>query len=210
MLNALTIQELNKDVAYHFLETLFADIAEENALQILQDRQSAPRPIDEKGNLQNYIFFRVDTPRTLQQMTKELVDENGKTYERTISQKQLRITLNFVGKNAGTLATYLDHAINANLLYTALRPVIGGRVVQFEYNNHSDPVDLTAVENAKYLARYQMELFLGYLDAQDFGIDVFDTVEITEQVEGGSADGTDGTSGTITQKTIIVKPEPEP
>ena len=210
MLNALTIQELNKDVAYHFLETLFADIAEENALQILQDRQSAPRPIDEKGNLQNYIFFRVDTPRTLQQMTKELVDENGKTYERTISQKQLRITLNFVGKNAGTLATYLDHAINANLLYTALRPVIGGRVVQFEYNNHSDPVDLTAVENAKYLARYQMELFLGYLDAQDFGIDVFDTVEITEQVEGGSADGTDGTSGTITQKTIIVKPEQEP
>ena len=210
MLKALTIQELNKDVAYHFLETLFADIAEENALQILQDRQSAPRPIDEKGNLQNYIFFRVDTPRTLQQMTKELVDENGKTYERTISQKQLRITLNFVGKNAGTLATYLDHAINANLLYTALRPVIGGRVVQFEYNNHSDPVDLTAVENAKYLARYQMELFLGYLDAQDFGIDVFDTVEITEQVEGGSADGTDGTSGTITQKTIIVKPEPEP
>ena len=210
MLNALTIQELNKDVAYHFLETLFADIAEENALQILQDRQSAPRPIDEKGNLQNYIFFRVDTPRTLQQMTKELVDEKGKTYERTISQKQLRITLNFVGKNAGTLATYLDHAINANLLYTSLRPVIGGRVVQFEYNNHSDPVDLTAVENAKYLARYQMELFLGYLDAQDFGIDVFDTVEITEQVEGGSADGTDGTSGTITQKTIIVKPEPEP
>ena len=210
MLKALTIQELNKDVAYHFLETLFADVAEENALQILQDRQSAPRPIDEKGNLQNYIFFRVDTPRTLQQMTKELVDENGKTYERTISQKQLRITLNFVGKNAGTLATYLDHAINANLLYTALRPVIGGRVVQFEYNNHSDPVDLTAVENAKYLARYQMELFLGYLDAQDFGIDVFDTVEITEQVEGGSADGTDGTSGTITQKTIIVKPEPEP
>lgn len=210
MLKALTIQELNKDVAYHFLETLFADIAEENALQILQDRQSAPRPIDEKGNLQNYIFFRVDTPRTLQQMTKELVDEKGKTYERTISQKQLRITLNFVGKNAGTLATYLDHAINANLLYTALRPVIGGRVVQFEYNNHSDPVDLTAVENAKYLARYQMELFLGYLDAQDFGIDVFDTVEITEQVEGGSADGTDGTSGTITQKTIIVKPEPEP
>lgn len=210
MLNALTIQELNKDVAYHFLETLFADIAEENALQILQDRQSAPRPIDEKGNLQNYIFFRVDTPRTLQQMTKELVDEKGKTYERTISQKQLRITLNFVGKNAGTLATYLDHAINANLLYTALRPVIGGRVVQFEYNNHSDPVDLTAVENAKYLARYQMELFLGYLDEQDFGIDVFDTVEITEQVEGGSADGTDGTSGTITQKTIIVKPEPEP
>ena len=210
MLKALTIQELNKDVAYHFLETLFADIAEENALQILQDRQSAPRPIDEKGNLQNYIFFRVDTPRTLQQMTKELVDENGKTYERSISQKQLRITLNFVGKNAGTLATYLDHAINANLLYTALRPVIGGRVVQFEYNNHSDPVDLTAVENAKYLARYQMELFLGYLDAQDFGIDVFDTVEITEQVEGGSADGTDGTSGTITQKTIIVKPEPEP
>ena len=206
MLKALTIQELNKDVAYHFLETLFADIAEENALQILQDRQSAPRPIDEKGNLQNYIFFRVDTPRTLQQMTKELVDEKGKTYERTISQKQLRITLNFVGKNAGTLATYLDHAINANLLYTALRPVIGGRVVQFEYNNHSDPVDLTAVENAKYLARYQMELFLGYLDAQDFGIDVFDTVEITEQVEGGSADGTDGTSGTITQKTIIVKP----
>ena len=172
MLKALTIQELNKEVAYHFLETLFADIAEENALQILQDRQSAPRPIDEKGNLQNYIFFRVDTPRTLQQMTKELVDENGKTYERTISQKQLRITLNFVGKNAGTLATYLDHAINANLLYTALRPVIGGRVVQFEYNNHSDPVDLTAVENAKYLARYQMELFLGYLDAQDFGIDV--------------------------------------
>ena len=207
MLNALTIQELNKDVAYHFLETLFADIAEENALQILQDRQSAPRPIDEKGNLHNYIFFRVDTPRTLQQMTKELVDENGKTYERTISQKQLRITLNFVGKNAGTLATYLDHAINANLLYTALRPVIGGRVVQFEYNNHSDPVDLTAVENAKYLARYQMELFLGYLDEQDFGIDVFDTVEITEQVEGGSADGT---AGTITQKTIIVKPEPEP
>lgn len=208
MLKALTIQELNKDVAYHFLETLFADVAEENALQILQDRQSAPRPIDEKGNLQNYIFFRVDTPRTLQQMTKEVVDENGKTYERTISQKQLRITLNFVGKNAGTLATYLDHAINANLLYTALRPVIGGRVVQFEYNNHSDPVDLTAVENAKYLARYQMELFLGYLDAQDFGIDVFDTVEITEQVECGSADGTDGTSGTITQKTIIVKPEP--
>lgn len=208
MLKALTIQELNKDVAYHFLETLFADVAEENALQILQDRQSAPRPIDEKGNLQNYIFFRVDTPRTLQQMTKEVVDENGKTYERTISQKQLRITLNFVGKNAGTLATYLDHAINANLLYTALRPVIGGRLVQFEYNNHSDPVDLTAVENAKYLARYQMELFLGYLDAQDFGIDVFDTVEITEQVECGSADGTDGTSGTITQKTIIVKPEP--
>ena len=208
MLKALTIQELNKDVAYHFLETLFADVAEENALQILQDRQSAPRPIDEKGNLQNYIFFRVDTPRTLQQMTKELVDENGKTYERSISQKQLRITLNFVGKNAGTLATYLDHAINANLLYTALRPVIGGRVVQFEYNNHSDPVDLTAVENAKYLARYQMELFLGYLDEQDFGIDVFDTVEITEQVESGSADGTDGTSGTITQKTIIVKPEP--
>ena len=205
MLKAITIQELNKDVAYHFLETLFADIAEENALQILQDRQSAPRPIDENGNLQNYIFFRVDTPRTLQQMTKELVDENGKTYERTISQKQLRITLNFVGKNAGTLATYLDHAINANLLYTALRPVIGGRVVQFEYNNHSDPVDLTAVENAKYLARYQMELFLGYLDEQDFGIDVFDTVEITEQVECGSADGT---AGTITQKTIIVKPEP--
>ena len=205
MLKAITIQELNKDVAYHFLETLYAGIAEENALQILQDRQSAPRPIDENGNLQNYIFFRVDTPRTLQQMTKELVDENGKTYERTISQKQLRITLNFVGKNAGTLATYLDHAINANLLYTALRPVIGGRVVQFEYNNHSDPVDLTAVENAKYLARYQMELFLGYLDAQDFGIDVFDTVEITEQVECGSADGT---AGTITQKTIIVKPEP--
>ena len=50
-----------------------------------------------------------------------------------------------------------------------------------------------------------MELFLGYLDEQDFGIDVFDTVEITEQVEGGSADGT---AGTITQKTIIAKPEP--
>lgn len=215
MLNAFTIQQLNKDVAYHFLETLFAGIAEENNLQILQDRQSAPRPVDEKGNNQNYIFFRVDTPRTLQQMTQELVsvDEesgNARTYQRTISQKQLRITLNFVGKNAGTLAGYFDHAINSELLYTALRPVvsIGGAtpsVKQFEYNNHTDPVDLTSIENAKYLARYQFEVFLGYTDIQDFPIDYFDTVEVTERIEDTAGGGVEVAINTAKPNKPIIK-----
>lgn len=199
MLNALTIQQLNEDVVYHFLETLFSEVAEQYQICILQDRQSAPRPTDTKGFLKNYLYFRTETPRTVQQMTQELVDEEGKTYQRTISQKQLVITANFIGKDAGTLATYFDHAINSELAYSALRPVVDGRVVEFQYRNHSDPVDLTEIEQTKFLARYQYEIRLGFVDVQDFPIDVFDTMEVKETIQAADS--------IVSVSSIIIKGE---
>lgn len=199
MLNVLTIQQLNDDVVYHFLETLYSEISGQYGVEILQDRQSAPRPTDSEGFLKNYIYFRTSTPKNLQQMTQEFVDDEGKTFQRTVSQKQLFVTLNFLGKDAGTLATYFDHAINSELAYSALRPVVNGRVVEFEYNNHTDPVDLTELEQTKFLARYQYEVRLGFVDVQDFPIDVFDTLEIKETIQAADS--------VVSVSSIIVKGE---
>lgn len=182
----LDIQTLNTKVLQHFFTTLYKDKLKEFDLVIMQDRQSTARPVDATGMLKTYLFYRVESPQTVQWQTKVLLDdesgESGELIERTVSQKDLHVTVNFLGKNAATAASYFDHAINSSYAEEALRPTIDGRVVEFQYNNHTQPVDLTEIEQSKWVARYEYEIVLGYVDVQDFPIDVFDDVLVTEQV----------------------------
>lgn len=191
----LSVKLLNTKVVQHILETLYQDVKDTYGIVILQDRQSAPRPLDEQGNIKNYIYYRVETPRTLQWQSKELVDtDNGHTVQRTISQKQLSVRINFLGTHAVDVANYFDHAINSVLSYTALRPEINGTTIEFQYNGHTEPVDLTEIEQTKWVARVEYEVLFGYVDHADFDIDTFNDVE-------ADVDVTDG----VTTKTIIVK-----
>lgn len=178
----LDIQTLNTKVLQHFFTTLYQDKLQEFDLVIMQDRQSTARPVDGSGMLRTYLFYRVSSPQAVQWQTKELVDLEGHTVERTISQKDLRITVNFLGRNAATAASYFDHAINSIYAHEALRPTINDQIIEFQYNSHTQPVDLTEIEQSKWVARYEYEIVLGYVDIQDFPIDVFDDVEVTEQV----------------------------
>lgn len=181
----LSIKLLNTKVAQHFLEVLYSPVIDDMDLVILQDRQSAPRPTDESGNLRNYVYYRVDAPRTLQWQTKRLQEKDGTIKEITIAQKQLRLKLNFLGQRANDAANYFNHAINSNLAYDALRPVINGVTYEFQYNGHTDPVDLTEVEQTKWLARVEYDVLLGYIDSADFNIDVFTDVETEVDVSDG-------------------------
>lgn len=178
----LDIQTLNTKVLHHFFTTLYKDKIQEFDLVIMQDRQSTARPVDVSGMLRNYLFYRVSSPQTVQWQTKEFVTINNQTFERTISQKDLRVTVNFLGRNAATVASYFDHSINSSYAYEALRPTIDGKVIEFQYNSHTQPVDLTEIEQSKWVARYEYEIVLGYTDIQDFPIDIFEDVEVTEQV----------------------------
>lgn len=195
MLNA---KQLNQDVVYHFLTTLYQNVIDKWNLIILQDRQNSPRPVDEEGNLENYLFYRVEEPITLQWNTKELVDNEGKTYERTISQKQVNIVINCLGRNSLDIANYFHHSINSNLAYSALRATIENDVKIFQYNNSTNPVDLTDIENTKYIQRTEFEIKLGYTDAEDFVIDTFNKVEVEEKVSDG-----------FFARPIIIKPQGE-
>lgn len=178
----LDIQTLNTKVLQHFFTTLYKDKVDEFDLIIMQDRQSTARPVDANGMLKTYLFYRVETPRTIQWQTKTLMEEGVRFVERTISQKELHVIVNFLGKNAATAASYFDHAINSVLAADALKPVINGESYEFQYNSHTQPVDLTEIEQSKWVARYEYEIVLGYVDTEDFPIDVFNDVEVTEQV----------------------------
>lgn len=180
----LDIQTLNTKVLQHFFTTLYKDKIQEYDLVIMQDRQSTARPVDANGMLKTYLFYRVESPHTVQWQTKEVFDESvsGTLVQRTTTQKDLHIIVNFLGKNAATAASYFDHAINSVYAYDALRPVVDNQVVEFQYNSHTQPVDLTEIEQSKWVARYEYEIVLGYVDKQDFPIDVFNEVEVTEQV----------------------------
>lgn len=178
----LDIQTLNTKVLQHFFTTLYKDKVNEFDLIIMQDRQSTARPVDANGMLKTYLFYRVETPRTIQWQTKTLMEEGQRFVERTISQKELHVIVNFLGKNAATAASYFDHAINSVLAADALKPVINGKSYEFQYNSHTQPVDLTEIEQSKWVARYEYEIVLGYVDTEDFPIDVFNDVEVTEQV----------------------------
>lgn len=191
----LDIQTLNTKVLQHFFETLYQDVIKKYNLVIMQDRQSTARPVDGNGMLKTYLFYRVDSPHTVQWQTKQMLEESDEFVERTITQKDLHVTVNFLGKNAASAASYFDHAINSVYAAAALRPVINGQEVEFQYNRHTQPVDLTEIEQSKWVARYEYEIVLGYVDIEDFPIDVFDDVEITEQVV---ADG-------IAAKPIVIK-----
>lgn len=178
----LDIQTLNTKVLQHFFEILYQDKIKEYDLIIMQDRQSTARPVSENGMLKTYLFYRVETPRAVQWQTRNMIEKSGSISERTTSQKDLHIVVNFLGKNAATAASYFDHAINSVYAEEALKPVINGQVVEFQYNSHTQPVDLTEIEQSKWVARYEYEIVLGYLDSQDFPLDVFTEVEVTEQV----------------------------
>lgn len=178
----LTIQQLNTKVVQHFFTALYQDKIEEYGLIIMQDRQSTARPVDTNGMLKTYLFYRVESPSTIQWQTKTIMNAEDKFVERTTSQKELHIIVNFLGKNAATAASYFDHAINSILAYAALRPIVDGKVHEFQYNRHTQPVDLTEIEQSKWVARYEYEIVLGYIDIEDFPIDVFNDVEVTEQV----------------------------
>lgn len=199
----LDIQTLNTKVLQHFFSTLYKDKIQEYDLVIMQDRQSTARPVDGNGMLRTYLFYRVESPQTVQWQTKELIDtdesgESGELIERTISQKDLHVIVNFLGKNAATAASYFDHAINSSYAAEALHVTIDGQDVEFQYNSHTQPIDLTEIEQSKWVARYEYEIVLGYVDVQDFPIDVFENVEVTEQVVDG-----------YTAKPIIITTEEE-
>lgn len=195
----LNIQELNTKVLQYFFETLYQHVIQKYDLVIMQDRQSTARPVDVNGMLKTYLFYRVDAPHTVQWQTKEIIeDESDECVERTITQKDLHVIVNFLGKNAANAASYFDHAINSVYASTALRPTVNGQVVEFQYNSHTQPVDLTEIEQSKWVARYEYEIVLGYVDIQDFPIDVFENVEVTEEVVDG-----------YTAKPIIIKTKEE-
>lgn len=191
----LTIQELNTKVLQHFFTTLYKDVIEQYDLVIMQDRQATARPVNPDGMLKTYLFYRVESPESVQWQTKEILDESGEAVERTTSQKNLRVIVNFLGKNAATAASYFDHAINSSYADEALNPVINGKRYTFQYNSHTQPVDLTEIEQSKWVARFEYEIVLGYLDSQDFQLDVFTQVEVTEQVIADS----------IPAKPIVIK-----
>lgn len=190
----LDVKILNTKVCQYFFEQLFQNVMDRYHLVILQDRQSAPRPTDAEGYLKTYIYYRVDAPHTLQWQHKEMVTKEDGIYQSTISQKQMHIRVNFLGKHAVDAANYFNHAINSVLAYTALRPQVDGNIVEFQYNGHTDPVDLTEIEMTKWVARVEYEVLLGYVDHEDFLIDTFTNVEATMLVSDG-----------ITAKPIIVK-----
>lgn len=190
----LDVKILNTKVVQNFLEQLYQNVMQKYNLVILQDRQSAPRPTDADGYLKTYIYYRVDAPHTLQWQTKTLTEKADGIYQNTISQKQMHIRVNFLGKHAVDAANYFDHAINSILSDGALTPVVNGQTVEFQYNGHTDPVDLTEIEMSKWVARVEYEVLLGYTDSEEFLIDTFTEVEVTEIVSDG-----------ITAKPIIVK-----
>lgn len=191
----LTIDELNSDVLFHFFSTLYADKIEEYNLVILQDRQSVARPLTGNGELKTYLFYHAMSPKAVEWQKTAIKGAEGAEVERTIGQKDLRVVVNFLGQNAASAAAYFDHAINSNLAYSALRPIVGDRVYEFQYNNHTEAIDLSELELKKWVSRWQMEIVLGFVDSADFAIDVFSKIEVEQKIETGG----------VPAKPIIVK-----
>lgn len=183
----LDIQTLNTKVLYNFFNTLFQYKLEEYNLTILQDRQSSARPVNPDGTLKTYLFYRVESPIAIQWQTTRVVPIGDAYFQRTITQRHMAVQINYLGTNAANAAAYFDHAINSELAYMALRPYINGVVKEFQYNNHTPAIDLTEIEQTKWVSRYQSTLKLGYIDYEDFPLDVFDKVEVTEHVLSAGA-----------------------
>lgn len=194
----LDIKTLNTQVLYNFFATLFQYKLDEYSLVILQDRQSNARPVNPDGTLKTYLFYRVESPIAIQWQTTRIVALEDAYFQRTITQRQLTVQVNYLGANAANAAAYFDHAINSELAYTALRPYINDSVFELQYNNHTPAVDLTEIEQTKWVSRYQSTLKLGYVDYEDFPIDVFDKVEVTEHVQS---------AGSPVLKPIVIKGE---
>lgn len=176
-------------VVYPALSTLMSGFA--GNVAIIEDNQDAPRPLDEFGFIKNYVFFKVLPMKQTMWPGQELV---GTEIERMHGQYELTVTLNMLGTLANDINNYLVDAVASVLGDVAFKQ----NGVQIYYNYLTDPVDLTEIENNKWVKRVQRDLVFGYRDTNDFEMGSFTEIEGKIAIDNG-----------ITQKVVVIKPKGE-
>lgn len=185
----LSNTDLVTKVVYPMLAELMSGFGKQ--VTIIEDNQDAPRPLDKNGYINSYLFFKVLPLKQIMWPRKKLINNNT---QRTYSQYEMTITLNMLGVLANDISNYLVDAV-ASVLGSYAFNRDG---VQIYYTNLTDPLDLTSIENAKWVKRVQRNMVFGYRDHNDFEIDSFDRIEGETIIDNG-----------VTQKVIVIKSKGE-
>lgn len=185
----LSNTDLVTKVVYPMLAELMSGFSEQ--VTIIEDNQDAPRPLNREGYINNYLFFKVLPLKQIMWPRKKLINNNT---QRTYSQYEMTVTLNMLGTLANDVNNYLVDAC-ASILGSYAFNQDG---VQIYYTNLTDPIDLTSIENSKWVKRVQRNMVFGYRDHNDFAIDSFDRVESETIIDNG-----------VTQKVIVIKSKGE-
>lgn len=185
----LSNDDLVTKIAYGILVDLMEQFPQNDSVTIIEDNQDAPRPVSSKGYMNNYLFFKVLPLKQVEWPSGNMIDSEN---QRLTAIRQMTITLNALGTLANDVSNYLTDAIAS----------VQGDIafdregVKIYFNGITDPIDLTSIENKKWVKRVQRDLILGFQDTNDFRVGSFKEVEATLKIDNG-----------ITQKVMIIKPK---
>lgn len=185
----LNTTQLSTLVIAPMLEELFNEF--EFDVDIIEDNQDVPRPLSNKGFIKDYIFYKLLPMKQISWPQDSLITEAKQELR---GEYELTVMLNMLGEHAGDMSNYLVDAI------ASIRGSIAfaKNGVQLYYNTLTDPVDLTEIENTKWVKRVQRNIVFGYRDTNTFTVGSFTDVEYSTVIDNG-----------ITQKVIISKPKGE-
>ena len=171
------------------LDELFSEF--EFALDIIEDNQDVPRPLSSGGYIKDYLFYKILPMKQISWPSESMKNE---VMQDIRGEFELTVMLNMLGEHANDMNNYLIDTIasvHGDIAFTK-----GG--VQLYYNSLTDPIDLTEIENTKWVKRIQRNMIFGYKDTNTFTVGSFTDVSHTMVIDNG-----------ITQKVIISKPKGE-
>lgn len=179
----------NTDISTTIIAPVLTELLSEfgQSVYVIEDNQDIPRPLDQNGYVKNYLFYKVLPLKQLDWPKEELKNTNK---QKMIGQYELTVKLNILGVYANDISNYLVNTIAS--IHGDIAFKRGN--VELYYNTITDPVDLTEIENTKWIKRVSRDLVFGYQDENEFTIDSFNEINNQMVIDNG-----------VTQKVIIVK-----
>lgn len=171
MLNNTSLSKMVYDVLQALMKPISIPI------EIIEENQSAPRPLDDKGFNKNYIYYRI-----LPLVQTHWSSNNFKNgQEQLTGIRNLSVSINILGNLANDISNYLLDAIASH---------VGSEILDkyhLYFNELTDPEDLTYIEGYQWLKRVHRELSLGFIDGYNFDIDSFTNIDTSVTIDSGIA-----------------------
>ena len=171
------------------LEELFKEFTYN--IDIIEDNQDVPRPLSSEGFIKDYLFYKLLPLKQISWPNDSMINNVN---QKMLGEYELTVVLNMLGEHANDMNNYLVDTI-ASVHGDIAFSTNGAKLY---YNTLTDPIDLTMVENTKWVKRVQRNMIFGYKDTNTFTVGSFTDVEYSVVVDNG-----------ITQKVIISKPKGE-
>lgn len=185
----LSNTQLSTTIIAPALEELFKEF--DYSIDIIEDNQDVPRPLSSSGFIKNYLFYKILPLKQISWPNGSMIDTVN---QKMLGEYELTVMLNMLGEHASDMNNYLIDTIAS--VHGDIAFHRNG--VQLYYNTLTDPIDLTEIENTKWVKRVQRNIIFGYKDTNTFTVGSFTDVEHSVVVDNG-----------ITQKVIISRPRGE-